>query len=101
VPVLPIPPTSNHFTVNNLAFWHFHGMEEVIGSILKAMINAMGVRMLVFGAEPTSPMQIKLTLFLTFALSQDDEGMRPRQLSYQWCDFLVALISLVELPHAK
>ena len=26
-------PVYNCFTVNNLAFWHFHGMEEVIGSI--------------------------------------------------------------------
>jgi hypothetical protein len=26
-------PVYNCFTVNNLGFWHFHGMEEVIGSI--------------------------------------------------------------------
>jgi hypothetical protein len=26
-------PVYNRFTVNNLAFWHFHGMEEVTGSI--------------------------------------------------------------------
>jgi hypothetical protein len=26
-------PVCNCFTVNNLGFWHFHGMEEVIGSI--------------------------------------------------------------------
>ena len=27
--------------------------------------------------------------------------MRPRQLSHQWCDFFVALVSLLELPHAE
>jgi hypothetical protein len=26
-------PVSNLFTVNNLGFWHFHGVEEVVGSI--------------------------------------------------------------------
>ncbi len=33
VPVLPVPPTSNQLAVNKLTFLHFHGMEEVIGSI--------------------------------------------------------------------
>ena len=34
-------------------------MEEAIGSIFKTMINAMGVPVVVFRAEPTSSMQIK------------------------------------------
>ena len=30
---MPVFPVYNCLAVNNLAFWRFHGMEEVIGSI--------------------------------------------------------------------
>jgi hypothetical protein len=33
VPVFPTQPVYNHLSVNNLVFFQFHGMEEVIGSI--------------------------------------------------------------------
>jgi hypothetical protein len=32
-PVLPVLPSSNCFIMNNLTFYGFHGMEEVVGSI--------------------------------------------------------------------
>src|SRR6516165_12265552 len=45
--------------------------------------------------------QIELALFPTLTLSQDDEVMRPRQLSHQRRDNCVILIGLVELPHSE
>jgi hypothetical protein len=33
-PVLPVMPVHNCFTVNNLGFWHFHGMEQLKPQII-------------------------------------------------------------------
>jgi hypothetical protein len=44
---------------------------------------------------------VELTFFRAFALSKDDQVMGPRQLSYQWCDFLVPVVGFVKLPHAN
>jgi len=45
--------------------------------------------------------QIKLTLLWPLALAQDDEVVGPGQLSHQRRDNVVALVGLVELPHAE
>lgn len=45
--------------------------------------------------------EVELALFLSFALSKNDQVMGPRQLSYQWCDFLVPVVGFVKLPHPE
>jgi hypothetical protein len=48
-----------------------------------------------------SHVQIELTLLGPFALSKDDEVVRPGQLSGQWPDNWVIAVSLVELLHSE
>src|SRR4051812_17108255 len=47
------------------------------------------------------PQCIELALFGTFALTQDDQVVCPRQLSQQCRDFWCIPIGLIELPHSK
>ena len=45
--------------------------------------------------------RVEFALFGSFALPKDDEIVRPRQLSRQWCDNCVAAVCFIKLLHSK
>ena len=45
--------------------------------------------------------QVELALFGTLALTENDEMVRPWQLSQQCRDFFIVAVSFVKLPHPK
>ena len=45
--------------------------------------------------------EVEFAFFRALAAAQDEQIVGPRQLSHQWCDFLVEMVDAVELPHPK
>jgi hypothetical protein len=82
------------------------GNPTLIREKIVAVDAGLGVEMLLrdlryalrqFQRNPT----FAITVIGTIALGIAATVMRPRQLSFQWCDFLISSVSLVELSHTE